>query len=145
MRLLHRLCAVGLKRKNHQSLCVKPMVKQLKNSEYDLMSDRNQNKYLVFEQVREFLDLNGILWQHMFQLLRKSESGCLNYKFGDVSICFDRMGHWNEKTDDLEDEIELSVKSDKDGFCKKLTYNYKMKELSRWRKTRQSEIDDYGE
>jgi hypothetical protein len=121
------------------------MVKQLGNSEYDLMSDRNQNKYLVFEQVREFLDSNGILWEHMFQLFRKSESGSLNYRFGDVSICFDRTENWDEKNDDLEDVIELTVETDRNGLSKKLTYKYKMKELSRWRKTRQSEIDDYGE
>lgn len=45
---------------NNYSALVNTMVMQSDNLEYDLLSDRNQNKYHVFEQVREFLDSNGI-------------------------------------------------------------------------------------
>jgi hypothetical protein len=121
------------------------MVKQPNDLEYDLFSDRNQNKYFVFEQVREFLDSNGIFWEHLFQLFRKSEYGYLRYSFGDVEISFTRTGAFNEETDDLEDEIELSVESNRGNLSRKLTYEYKMKELSEWKKMRQSEIGNFGE
>jgi hypothetical protein len=121
------------------------MAKQPSDLEYDLLSDRNQNRYSVFEQVREFLDSNGIFWEHLFQLFRKSEYGYLRYSFGDVEISFKRTVDFNEETDDLEDEIELSVESNKGNPSRKLTYEYKIKEISEWKRMRQSGIDSFGE
>jgi hypothetical protein len=121
------------------------MVKRLDDLEYDLLSEANQNKYAVFEEVRSFLDSNGIFWEHMFQLLRKSSNGYLNYSFGDIEISLSRTEGFCEENDEIEDVIQLSVESHKGNLDKTLTYEYKIKELSKLGKMRQSGIDSFGE
>jgi hypothetical protein len=121
------------------------MIKQPLNSEYDLVSDLDQNKYTVFEEVRDFLEPNGIIWEHMFQLFRKSEAGHLLYTFGDVSICFFRTTEFSEETDEVEDAIELQIETKRGNVQKQATYVYKIKDLVKARRTRQSRVDGFGE
>lgn len=122
-----------------------PMAKQLDDLEYDLLSDANQNKYVVFEEVRRFLDCNGIIWEHMLQLLRKSDSGYLNYSFGDLEISFQRVEYFSEEREEPEDAIQLMIETQKGSLQKNATYTYSIPDLAQLKRMKQSRIDSFGE
>jgi hypothetical protein len=121
------------------------MAKQLDDLEYDLLSDANQNKYVVFEEVRRFLDCNGIIWEHMLQLLRKSDSGYLNYSFGDLEISFQRVEYFSEEREEPEDAIQLMIETQKGSLQKNATYTYSIPDLAQLKRMKQSRIDSFGE
>jgi len=121
------------------------MIKQPFNPEYDLLSDANQNKYVVFEEVKNFLDSNGIIWEHMLQLFRKSSNAYLDYSFGDVEISFRRIGCFSEEKEEYEDAIELVIETQKGNLQKNVTYMYTILDLTQLEKMKQSSIDSFGE
>jgi site-specific DNA-cytosine methylase len=125
--------------------CVMCMIKQFIDREYDLLSDMSQNKYFVFEQVRGFLESNGIIWEHMFQLFRKSEDGYLHYSFGDLEITFTRTEEFSEQIGDCEDAIELEIDFEKNNVERKATFTYTMKDLAQANRREQARMDSWGE
>jgi len=120
------------------------MIKQSCNREYDLFSDVSQNKYVVLDEVKSFLDSNGIIWDHLSQLLFKSTSACLDYSFGDTTIGFSRCGYCGSEKDD-EYVIQLSIENQKGNVERKVTYEYNLRELAELRKRKQSTLDSFGE
>jgi len=119
------------------------MIKQYCDREYDLFSDLSRSKYDVLDEVKSFLDSNGIIWDHLSQLLFKSTSACLDYSFGDIAISFSRCGCWSEKDDEYV--IQLSIENQKGNVERKVTYEYNLRELAKLRKRKQSRLDSFGE
>ncbi len=120
------------------------MVRRFYESEFDLLTDKALNRYAAFEQVRKFLQQNGILWEHLFELMRKSDRCDLAYDFGDFSICFERISHRRlfRELDDCEETIDLTVAYGGRNSRKTSVFTYSMEELSMWKRTRQSRLDD---
>jgi hypothetical protein len=120
------------------------MIKQYYDREYDLFSDVSQNKYVVLDEVKSFLDFNGIIWDHLSQLLFKSSGAYLDYSFGDTTIGFSRCKCCGCEKDD-ECVIQLSIENQKGNVERKVTYEYNLRELAELRKRKQSTLDSYGE
>jgi hypothetical protein len=120
------------------------MIKQYCDRECDLFSDFSRNKYDALNEVKSFLDSNGIIWDHLSQLLFRSTSACLDYSFGDTTIGFSRCGCCGSEKDD-EYVIQLSIENQKDNVERKVTYEYNLRELAELRKRKQSTLDSFGE
>lgn len=119
------------------------MIGQSEKQEIDILSPRDRNKYVVLDEVRSFLEFNGVCWDHLFQLLFKANGGCLNYDFGDVSIDLSR--NWGFDPDNDDASFQLSIEVKKDGSENTTSYGYKIKELVKLRKGNQSTLQDFGE
>jgi hypothetical protein len=120
------------------------MIGQSEKQEIDILSPRDRNKYVVLDEVRSFMEFNGVCWDHLFQLLFKANGGCLNYDFGDVSIDLSR--NWGVNLDDEDDNsFQLSIEVKRDGSDNTASYEYKIKEIAELRKGNQSTLQDFGE
>jgi len=85
-----------------------------------------KNRYEALNEVRDFLEYNGIDLGQAFEVLLNSSDGYLIYNFGDIEIQFTR-GFGMQFT--TQNAIQLLIELDNGVMRKTATYEYEIKDL----------------
>ena len=98
-----------------------------------------KNRYEALNEVKSFLELNGVDLSQAFEVLLTSSDGYLIYSFGDIEIQFTRgFGVWSER----QNTIHLSIELDNDKVKKTAAYEYEIKDLKLLK--RKKLLKDFG-
>lgn len=85
-----------------------------------------QNRFAVLEVVRSLLKSRHVDLGCVFEILSKSDDGCLNFNIGNVAIQFVcGFGVWSESND----VVQLTIELQNDEMEKVVGYEYELKEL----------------
>jgi hypothetical protein len=93
-------------------------------SVYSLVN--TEDRFMALEEVKELLRSRFVNLYCMFEILFKSDDGCIDFNFGDIAIQFVRgFGVWSER----KDVVQMTIEVQKDGASDAVGYEYMQNEL----------------
>ena len=94
-----------------------------------------EDRFTALEEAQTLLKSRGVILEHLFEILSKSDDGCIDFHLGDITIQFVRgFGVWSER----KDVIQMTVELQKGDVEEVAGYEYKLDELKRYKATRLS-------
>lgn len=94
-----------------------------------------EDRFVALEEVQTLLRLGGVRLEDLFEILSKSDDGCIDFYLGNIAIQFVRgFGVWSER----KDVIQMTVELQKGDVGEVAGYEYKLDELRRHKATRLS-------
>ncbi len=95
-----------------------------------------KNKYEALDEVRSFLEFNGVDLGQVFEVLLYSNDGYLIYTFGDVEVQFTRGFHvWSK--DAHTDAVHLTIKLENEKRSETSEHAYALRDLRLVKRKRQ--------
>jgi len=105
-------------------------------------SVNQKDRFTALEEVQMLLKYRHIELSNLFDILSKSDDGCVDFKIGDIGVQFVRgFGVWSERRDVIQMTIEL-----REGvIAEAVAYEYKLAELKKLRMPKSFDLESFGE
>lgn len=123
-------------------------VVNVNNSDGDQLTSPKKdsdNRFMVLEESKMLLKSKRLRLENLFDVLSKTEDGCLDFTFGDISIQFVHgFGVWSERRDVIQITSEVQAGCQRSG-SKATGYEYTLEELRRFYSRRSQRTDSEEE